>query len=192
MDTASACFLLKEDIHMKIAAFDPGKVASFAVFDTTTPHLIEIGEIDIVGVGRMMRPCGLHIQRILEGVDCGLVEEVGAMKGQGVTSMFTFGMCFGAIMNSISVSAAQLETVTPAKWKANSRISAKSEEDVKAAARAYATQLFPQHKAILAIKKNHGMAEACLMARWYFLSGPGRDAAGDEALAVLSEERAAA
>jgi len=174
---------------MKIATFDPGKVASFAVYDTQKPHLIEIGEIDVIGVGRLLRPCGQHIKEVLAGADVGLVEEVGAMKGQGVSSMFTFGMCFGAILNTIGSCGIQLETVTPAQWKRSTRISAKSDEDVKTLARAYATQLFPQHKDIFRVKKNHGMAEACLMARWYFLKGPGCDVSDDEVKQVLEVEQ---
>jgi crossover junction endodeoxyribonuclease RuvC len=173
---------------MKIVAFDPGKIASYAIFDTCTPHLIEIGEIDLIGAGRLIRPCGMHIAEVLTGADCGLVEEVGAMKGQGVSSVFTFGLCAGAILNAISASSAQVETVTPPVWKRSTKITAKTDEGVKMQARAYATQLFPQHKKVLAVKKNHGQAEACLMARWYFLKGPGRDAADDDTKSVLSAE----
>lgn len=160
---------------MKIVTFDPGKIASYAIYDTRTPFEIEVGEVELVGVGRLLRPCGQHISSLLEGADCGLVEEVGARPGQGVSSMFTFGLCLGAILNAIGASEVQLETVTPADWKRSTRISSKSDEEVKTLARSYATQLFPQHKKIFAVKKNHGMAEAALMARWYFLKGPGRD-----------------
>jgi crossover junction endodeoxyribonuclease RuvC len=173
---------------MIILAFDPGKIASYAKFDTRSPHLIDIGEIDLIGAGRLVRPCGIQISSLLHDVDCGLVEEVGAMRGQGVSSVFTFGLCAGAIMNAISASSAQLETVTPPVWKRSTRITAKTDDGVKNQARAYATQLFPQHKKILSVKKNHGQAEAILMARWYFMKGPGRDAADDEAKKVLSVE----
>ena len=104
--------------------------------------------------------------------------------------MFTFGMCLGAILNAIGAMEVQLETVTPAEWKRSTRITSKSDEEVKSLARSYATQLFPQHKKIFSIKKNHGMAEAALMARWYFLKGPGRDAADAETRSHLATEMA--
>ena len=37
------------------------------------------------------------------------------------------------------------------------------------------------------MKSNHGLAEAALMARWYFLAGPGRDVGID----MRAEENAA-
>jgi crossover junction endodeoxyribonuclease RuvC len=175
---------------MKIATFDPGKVASYAIYDTERPQEIEVGEVMLVGVGRLVRPCGQHIKEIIEGVDCALVEEVGARPGQGTSSMFTFGMCLGAILNAIGATEVQLETVTPAEWKRSTRIHSKSDEEVKTLARSYAKQLFPQHSKIFNVKKNHGQAEAVLMARWYFLKGPGRDAAGEGAKGSLSPELA--
>lgn len=173
---------------MKIIAFDPGKIASYAIFDTTTPHRIEVGEVEVVGSGRLIRPCGIHIAELIDGVDCAIVEEVGARRNQGVSSMFTFGMCLGAILNSISSHNVPLTLVTPAEWKRSTRIHSASDEEVKTLARAYATELWPEHKDIFRIKKNHGMAEAGLMARWYFLKGPGRDAATDDVREHLEKE----
>lgn len=173
---------------MIIITFDPGKIASYAKYNTLHPQNIEVGEVDIVGVGRLIRPCGQHIAELIKDADCAVVEEVGARPQQGSSSMFTFGMCLGAILNAIGATDTQVELVTPSEWKRSTRIHSKSDEDVKKLARAYATQLFPQHKKIFAVKKNHGMAEAALMARWYFLKGPGRDAAGDEAKVHLAPE----
>ena len=61
----------------------------------------------------------------------------------------------------------------------------------KDAARHYARELWPEHEAILRVKKNHGLAEAALMARWFFLAGPGRDVAIDDDAPVRAVRRAA-
>ena len=170
---------------MKIIAFDPGKITSYAIFDTAMPYDVTIGEVDEIGVGRLRRPCGLHVARLAEGCDTGIVEEVGARSGQGVSSMFTFGLCTAVPLTVLAALAIPCETVTPPTWKKASRITAENEEG-KTQARLYATQLWPQHKDILKVKKNHGMADAALMARWFFLKGPGRDAATAETVEVLS------
>ena len=169
---------------MILTSFDPGKVASYAVFDTSRPWEIEVGEVRQIGVGRELRPCGIHIRGLVSASDQALVEKVGAMPGQGVTSMLTFGMCYGAIMGAISALEVPLERVSPQDWKSGSRIGALKDDAAKNAARAYAKELWPQHAALFDVKKNHGMAEAGLMARWYFLKGPGRDIAMDEACPV--------
>jgi hypothetical protein len=65
--------------------------------------------------------------------------------------------------------------VSPQKWKAASRLGGLARDTAKDAARAFATELWPDQRAAFKVKKNHGLAEAALMTRWYFLSGPGRD-----------------
>ena len=171
---------------MRIIAFDPGKIASWAIMDTQAPHLIDVGEVEVVGSGRLVRPCPLHISELLEGIDCAVVEEVGSRTGQGVSAMFTIGMCVGAVLNAIGANGMPLTLVTPPEWKRASRIHVAADADVKRLARAYATELWPAKRDVFRVAKNHGQAEAGLMARWYFLKGPGRDAADDETRRALA------
>lgn len=159
---------------MKIVAFDPGKVASWAAFDTLHPWLIQVGEVELCGVGRMLRPCPVDIGSIIADADQVLVEEVGAMTKQGVSSMFTFGMSVGAILNAVGASGKPLETVRPQEWKAASRLGGLKDIEAKRAAQRYARELWPQQAACFRATTKHGMAEAALMARWYFVSGAGR------------------
>lgn len=163
---------------MRIIAFDPGRLASWAVLDTSTPQRITVGEVELLGCGRLRRPCPVHIAELLSGVDSAVIEEVGARPGQGGSSLFTFGLCVGTILGAVSAHRVQIELVTPQKWKAASRLSGVSKETAKDVARSLATELWPEQKGVFRIKRNHGMAEAALMARWYFLAGPGRDVDG--------------
>ena len=163
---------------MRIIAFDPGRLASWAIMDTTTPQTVRVGEVDLIGSGRLRRPCPVHIAELLVGVDSAIVEEVGARPGQGESSLFTFGLCVGTVLGAVSAHKVQIELVTPQKWKAASRLGGISKDASKDAARALATELWPEHKGVFRVKKNHGLAEAALMARWYFLTGPGRDVPG--------------
>lgn len=160
---------------MRVIAFDPGRVASFAILTTETPHLIEVGELDLIGSGRLRRPCPVQIGELMIGTDCSIVEEVGARPEQGASSVFTFGMCLGTILGAVSASRVPIEMVSPQKWKAASRLGGLTGDAAKDAARALATELWPAQKGRFRVKSKHGLAEAALMARWYFLSGPGRD-----------------
>lgn len=166
---------VKKEQTMLIAAFDPGKVTSFARFDTTTPHRIEIGEVMQVGSGRLLRPCAMHVQDIMQDVDAAIVEEVGTRPAEGVSSAFTFGLAVGAILGAIGARSIPLVLVPPQHWKRASRIATSDRTEAKDAARAYVRELWPEHEKMLRVKKNHGMAEAALMTRWYFLAGPGKD-----------------
>ena len=46
-----------------------------------------------------------------------VVEQVNAMPGQGVTSMFNFGQTFGAIKGICAACRLPMYFVRPAKWK---------------------------------------------------------------------------
>lgn len=90
-----------------------------------------------------------------------IIESVHAMPGQGVTSMFTFGMGFGIWLGIIAALGVPMELATPQAWKkAYGLISDKE------AARAKALQLFPCQSGSLKSKKHHGRAEALLLAEY--------------------------
>lgn len=160
---------------MILGAFDPGRITSYAIFDTTQPWGVEIGTLKLVGVGRDVRPCGLHAAEVTRGIDQALVEKVGAMPKQGVSSTFTFGMSLGVVLGAMAAMGTPLDRVDPSEWKSGSRLNGLKDIEAKKAALNYAKELWPQHAAIFNVVGNHGMAEAALMARWFFLKGPGRD-----------------
>ena len=87
------------------------------------------------------------------------VEAVGAMPGQGVTSMFRFGQNVGAIHMAVAARRHALRLVTPAKWKAYFGL-----VKDKGAARGLAAQRFPAQAGLFARVKDDGRAEASLIA----------------------------
>lgn len=159
---------------MRVIAFDPGRISSFAIFDPSTPDQIEIGEVDLVGSGRLLRPCSLGIRPLIDTCDVAIVEEVGAMPKQGVSSVFTFGLALGTLLGAVGAAGKPLEMVRPQEWKKVARLNGKEKEEAKTLARMFAKEIWPQHAALFNVKKNHGLAEAALMTRWYFQIGPGR------------------
>ena len=92
------------------------------------------------------------------------LEKVGAMPGQGVTSMFNFGKNVGFIEGVLSANYIPYQTVPPQKWKKEYSISSDKNKSVEVCKR-----LFPNVnlKATERCKKDHdGMAEALLMAEY--------------------------
>lgn len=163
---------------MKIIAFDPGKSASWARYDTAHPHLLEVGDVDVSGVGRLARPCGVHITELIRDADIVLVEEVGTRPNEGSSSAFTFGMAFGAILAVVQSAGKPLRTVTPKQWSAQMRLkTGASDPDKKSAALSLVKELWPSAREHLTLQKHHNRADAALMVRWFTEYGPGKDAA---------------
>jgi crossover junction endodeoxyribonuclease RuvC len=88
-----------------------------------------------------------------------LIEEAQAMPGQGVRSMFTIGLGFGAWLGILGALGLAHTRSRPATWKRRLGLSGDKE-----AARLRAIQLFSG--ADLRRKKDHGRAEALLLAYW--------------------------
>ena len=93
-----------------------------------------------------------------------VVEKVGAMPGQGVTSMFNFGKNYGFILGALESFGFSYELVTPKKWKKEFGVTADKNTSIEVCKR-----LFPEAnlKRTERCKKDHdGMAEALLMAEY--------------------------
>lgn len=87
------------------------------------------------------------------------VELVAARPGQGVVSMFNFGVSCGVVKGVVAATKNPLTMVTPAKWKKLMGVPA-----AKDGAIARATQLMPRHTSNWTRKKDDGRAEAALLA----------------------------
>ena len=79
-----------------------------------------------------------------------IIEQVSAMPGQGVTSMFNFGQSFGILKGICSAMQLPMYFVRPAKWKKYFGL-IKSEKD---ASRTKAIQIFPYISSELSKKKD--------------------------------------
>ncbi len=92
-----------------------------------------------------------------------IIEQVSAMPGQGVTSMFNFGQSFGILKGLCS--AMQLPTyfVRPARWKKYFNL-INSEKD---ASRTRAIEIFPYFSSNLSKKKDSNKADAILIASFF-------------------------
>ena len=106
-----------------------------------------------------------HCQAIAAADGQGLkvyLEQVGAMPGQGVTSVFTFGEGFGVIKGVLGTLAVPYRLVRPQSWKKRAGLLGKEKD----AARALAIQQHPEIADQLTRKKDGGRADAILIARF--------------------------
>jgi len=92
-----------------------------------------------------------------------VVEQVSAMPGQGVTSMFNFGQSFGVIKGICSAMELPIFYVRPAKWKKYFNL-INAEKD---ASRTKAIEMFPKISEKLSRKKDNNKADAILIAKYF-------------------------
>ena len=93
-----------------------------------------------------------------------VIEQVSAMTGQGVTSMFNFGQSFGVLKGICSAMQLSMHFVTPAKWKKYYNL-INSQKD---AIRTKPIEVFPYISSHLSKKKDANKADAILIASFFY------------------------
>lgn len=133
---------------------DPGKKGGYAVIDGDAVDVFPWDDSSF-------------IDNMADAVNCGTcvacVEKVGAMHGQGVRSMFTFGQSYGFILGVLAALGIGVQLVPPGTWKKEFSLIGKD----KTASIEVCKRLFPGVN-LLASEKcrkdSDGMAEALLLA----------------------------
>ena len=92
-----------------------------------------------------------------------VIEQVAAMPGQGVTSMFNFGQSFGVLKGICSAMQLSMHFVRPAKWKKYFNL-INTEKD---SSRTKVIEIFPYISSQLSRKKDSNKADAILIASFY-------------------------
>ena len=93
-----------------------------------------------------------------------VIEQVSAMPGQGVTSMFNFGQSFGVLKGICSAMQLSMFFIRPAKWKKYFSL-IKTEKD---ASRTKVIEIFPYISNGLSRKKDSNKADAVLIASFFY------------------------
>jgi crossover junction endodeoxyribonuclease RuvC len=155
----------------------PGGEIWLEVFDVPV-HQIKRGksakkELDIQALSNFFDPQikvvpfipgnHLHFEKRTWPPTHAFIEQVGAMPGQGVSSMFAFGKVYGAIIACVACHCIPHTLVTPVKWKKAVGVPVGGGAS-KDGSRARASQLMPQHASLWARAKDDGRAEAALIA----------------------------
>ena len=147
-------------INGAICFFENGEVRD--VIDMPTMQDGKKNKRQING-NQIFNEISLRIQNINKKNINVVVEQVSAMPGQGVTSMFNFGQSFGVIKGICSEMELPIFYVRPAKWKKHFNL-INSEKD---ASRTKVIDMFPRISNKLSRKKDNNKADAILIAQYF-------------------------
>ena len=155
---------------MKIIGIDPGLSGAMAILENN--KVLNIFEIPVMSEGkknkRQLNSAQL-VKLLRDNITNNeevtvVVEQVNAMPGQGVTSMFNFGQSFGILKGICSAMHLPVYYVRPAKWKKYFNL-INSEKD---ASRTRAIEIFPYFSSQLSKKKDNNKADAILIASFFY------------------------
>jgi hypothetical protein len=145
---------------MIICAIDPGITGALAFYEPTTSGLgavydmpIVDGDVDphtMTGIIKLRRP------------DVAVLEHVHPHPKEGVSSVWRFAAAFTTARVVVSLLHIPLLLVTPAKWKRTMNV--KGGPEGKEQCRRLAIERFPGRAGDFSRKKDHGRAEAALLA----------------------------
>jgi crossover junction endodeoxyribonuclease RuvC len=150
---------------MKILGVDGGIRGGLAVIDIVdgvAPQLLDAVDVPTTGVGAKERVDALSVRTWIEThrPDHAVIERAQAMPKQGASSGFKYGRAVGALEAAIACCEIPLTIIEPTAWKKFHGLRGSEKES----SRQRALQLFPAAHALLARKKDHGRAEAALIA----------------------------
>lgn len=144
---------------MMYVGVDPGKKGGVAIIDGDSVEVYAWDDQTFVDTMSVCMGRGrARNERVIAAV-----EKVGAMPGQGVTSMFSFGQSYGFIMGVLRALGISYQLVPPAVWKREfGLLRADKQASIETC-----KQLFPGVSLLpgeQCRKDSDGMAEALLIA----------------------------
>jgi crossover junction endodeoxyribonuclease RuvC len=142
-----------------IAAVDPGKSGAIAFYFTSHKEVVSVEDMPIVD--HLINGVELASRFKQMQPDACVIELVSSRPGQGVASMFNFGVSFGVVKGVVQALNIPVHYVTPTKWKKYFSLSSDKEES-----RRRAIDLWPESADRFSRKRDDGRAEAALMAKW--------------------------
>ncbi len=156
---------------MLIIGIDPGISGSICFFEDG--KILEVIEMPVMTEGKKNKKqvngaqiYNEFLKRINKKKDDKVrvvIEQVSAMPGQGVTSMFNFGQSYGILKGICSAMQLPMFFVRPAKWKKYFNL-INSQKD---ASRTRAIEIFPYFSTQLSKKKDSNKADAILISSFY-------------------------
>jgi hypothetical protein len=149
-------------VSENIVAFDPGLSGGVAIL-SPSGEIIACDDLPTIGEGTQRRIDAANLASMirLHLPARAVIEQVSAMPGQGVSSMFRFGQALGTIAGVVGALGLPVQWVSPAKWKREAGLDATAERS-----RGRAIETWPKQAVLFARKKDHNRAEAALLARW--------------------------
>ena len=149
---------------MIVLGIDPGIGGGWAVVQDDG-KLLDCGRMPTMKNGKKNVANGVVLANlVIWPIDVSVVEQVGTMPGQGISSAFSFGWSTGAAVMAGMIKSNRIDgviRVTPQVWKRHFQL-----EKDKRASLNLADKLWPNWD-MWGVLANDGIAEAALMAKWY-------------------------
>ena len=154
---------------MRIIGIDPGLSGAIAVLDNN--KVLKIYDMPVMAEGKKNKRQLNSAQLVniikeniknYEEINV-VVEQVNAMPGQGVTSMFNFGQTFGAIKGVCAALNLPIFFIRPSKWKKYFELINSSKDS----SRTKAIEMYPSIADQLSKKKDVNKSDAILIARFF-------------------------
>ena len=155
---------------MKILGIDPGLSGAIAILENK--KVISLFDMPVMAEGKKNKK-QLNSAQLVNIIKDNtvekdevavVVEQVNAMPGQGVTSMFNFGQTFGAIKGVCAALKLPIFFVRPSKWTKYFELINSSKDS----SRTKAIEMYPSLSSQLAKKKDVNKSDAILIARFYY------------------------
>jgi hypothetical protein len=151
--------------NVRLLGIDPGLHGGLSIVEITdgaAPVMVAAIDIPVIGSAAKERVDVAAIRAFIavHKPIHAVIERAQAMPKQGASSGFKYGRAVGAIEATVALCAIPLEIIEPSAWKRFWHLPGKDKE----AARQKALQLFPAAHAAFARRKDHGRAEASLIA----------------------------
>ena len=155
---------------MKILGIDPGLSGAIAILENK--KVLKIFDMPVMAEGKKNKKqlnSALLVSIIKNNTNSEedtavVVEQVNAMPGQGVTSMFNFGQTFGAIKGVCAALNLPIFFVRPSKWKKYFELINSSKDS----SRTKVIEMYPSLSDQLSKKKDVNKSDAILIARYYY------------------------
>lgn len=149
---------------MLTVGIDPGITGAVALWDMSIKALQvwDMPVLKVRGKSVLNEPQLAHILRsLLPLADVQVyIEQVHAMPGQGVTSMFSFGMSYGIVKGILAGLDLPTTYVTPQSWQRQMQVP----KGGKDASRSRALQLLPRYAGLFSRVRDNGRSDAALIA----------------------------
>ena len=154
---------------MRVIGIDPGLSGAIAILEDN--KVLQIFDMPVMAEGKKDKRQlnSAQLVNIIKDNTQGseekavVVEQVNAMPGQGVTSMFNFGQTFGAIKGICAALNLPIFFVRPTKWKKHFELINSSKDS----SRTKAIEMYPSLSNQLSKKKDVNKSDAILIARYY-------------------------
>lgn len=154
-----------------IIGIDPGQTGGIAAI-SQDQQVLMCWDLPLTSDGKLTWIDGVELRRMLRDITTGrppavaVIERVGPMPRQGVSSSFKFGVGFGSILSLVQAEFLPIHLITPATWKRALGLTSDKKASLDKARLWYPA-------ADLRLAKHDGRAEALLLAHYYGLKHNG-------------------